>query len=83
MPATGATTDAPLSSIVAANTIVDAEAATGYLGVDLVGAGATVGVTVGVVKDQSMVSTSTFAATGTPSTEFYAIYMTAINGLSV
>lgn len=82
-PATGATTAAALSTIVAANTIVEAEAATGYLGVAGVGAGSTVGVTVGVVNDQSMVSTSTYAATGTASTEFYAIYMTAINGLSV
>jgi len=80
-PATDAAV-APLSGL-AANFNVESEAATGYLGGTGTGAGATVGVTVGAVKDQSMVSTSTFAATGTASTEFYAIYMTAINGLSV
>ena len=79
-PATDAGTN-PLSGL-AVNSVVDAESGTGFLGQAAAG-DAAVGVTVGEVKDQSMVSTSTYAATGTASTEFYAIYMTAINGPSV
>lgn len=78
-----AATDAatPLSGL-AVNSIVEAETATGFLGDATVGAGATVGVTVGAVKDTSLVSTTAFAAGEAAETEFYAIYMTAINGLS-
>ena len=80
-PATDAVA-APLSGL-AANSNVEAEALSGFLGGTGTGAGATVGVTVGAVNDVSIVSTSTYAVTGDPTTEFYAIYMTAINGLSV
>lgn len=78
--ATGAT-GAPLSGL-AVNVIVEAEAATGYLGAASVGAGSTVGVTLGAVKDTSLVSTTAYAAGESAQTEFYAIYMTAINGIS-
>lgn len=75
LPATGGTT--PLSGL-AVNELVDADSAAGKQGfLGQVGS-ETVGVTVGPVKDASMVSTSTFAATGTASTEFYAIYMVAL-----
>ncbi len=77
--ATGATVAAALSTL-AVNVIVEAETATGYLGAAGVGGGATVGVTVGAVKDTSLVSTTATAAGETAETEFYAIYMTAING---
>lgn len=79
-PATAAAT-APLSGL-AVNSIVEAAASTGYLGGDTTGAGSTVGVTVGAVKDTSLVSTTSAAAGGSAETEFYAIYMTAINGVS-
>ena len=78
--ATGAT-GAPLSGL-AVNVIVEAEASTGYLGAASVGAGSTVGVTLGAVKDTSLVSTTAYAAGESAQTEFYAIYMTAINGIS-
>jgi len=79
-PATAAGT-APLSGL-SVNAIVEAEASTGYLGGAGAGAGSTVGVTVGAVKDTSLVSTTSTAAGGSAETEFYAIYMTAINGVS-
>jgi hypothetical protein len=79
-PATAAAV-APLSGL-AVNVIVEAEAATGYLGGAGTGAGSTVGVTVGAVKDTSLVSTTATAAGESAQTEFYAIYMTAINGVS-
>jgi len=71
----------PLSAL-AVNVIVRAEASTGYLGDATVGAGSTVGVTLGAVKDTSLVSTTAYAAGEAAQTEFYAIYMTAINGIS-
>jgi len=80
-PATGATVAAALSTL-AVNAIVEAETSTGYLGAAGVGAGSTVGVTVGAVKDTSLVSTTASAAGGSAETEYYAIYMTAINGVS-
>jgi len=76
-----AATGAPLSGL-AVNVIVEAEASTGYLGAASVGAGSTVGVTLGAVKDTSLVSTTAYAAGESAQTEFYAIYMTAINGIS-
>lgn len=79
-PATAAAT-APLSGL-SVNAIVEAEASTGYLGGATTGAGSTVGVTVGAVKDTSLVSTTAVAAGESAQTEFYAIYMTAINGVS-
>jgi len=68
---------APLSGL-GVNEIVEADG-DGYLGDDTSG-GATVGVTVGAVKDTSLVSTTATAAGESAQTEFYAIYMTAING---
>jgi len=80
-PATAAAV-APLSGL-AVNAIVEAETVTGYLGGAGTGAGSTVGVTVGAVKDTSLVSTTAAAAGESAQTEYYAIYMTAINGVSV
>jgi len=79
--ATGATAAAALSTLVV-NVIVEAEPVTGYLGAVGVGGGAAVGVTLGAVKDTSLVSTTAYAAGESAQTEFYAIYMTAINGIS-
>lgn len=80
--ATDADSGTTALSTLAVNVIVEAEATTGYLGAAGVGAGSTVGVTLGAVKDTSLVSTTAYAAGESAQTEFYAIYMTAINGIS-
>lgn len=78
-PATDATN--PLSGL-AVNVIVEADSTTGFLRDNAGANGSAVGVTVGPVKDTSLVSTTATAAGASAETEYYAIYMTAINGVS-